>query len=810
MRTLLDDLRLTLRQLRRSPGFLLTAVLTLTLAITANVVVAGIASGLLFHPLPVPEPQQLVQIQNPGFMGISFSYPNYRDLRDRSMGTFSVVALSRLTRLSLGVDGAAQPVWGYGVSGNFFGMLGLQPQMGRLFTPADDVSLNGSGTIVLSNTCWRLRFHADPAIVGRTVLVGTHPFTVIGVTPPGFHGTEQFFQPEVWFPFHDGGMVDGAGGLEHRSSANAFVFGRLRPGVSRAEADSDLLRISGQMAQEYPAEDKGTQWHTAPVGLIGESLGKPIHAFLSGVGVMSLLVLFAACANLGMLFSSRTLDRSRELGIRLAIGSSRGRILRQLAIESLLIALAGGMAASVLSAFVLHALSSWRPPTDLPVQMLVDADGRVYLVAVALAAATGLLFALLPARQIWRTDPNRTMRSAGNTNATSDQSLFRSGLLIVQITLCCLLVTGAVTAFRGLERTLILPLGFQPEGVTLAVADVALAGHHGPDRDAIQQRLLAAVQAIPGVTMAGYSNNQPLSLNNNTDDIYAPGTTAFDHVHVVANANIYSVSPTYFATVGTPLLAGRAFTASDTRESRAVAVINQVLAHKLFGKADPIGRSYPVGEGKQVQVVGLVGDGKYTALTEDPGAAVFRPILQRPDSTTVLLVRSGRPAAEMTVALRKTIASVDSTIPIFSVSAWPDALGIVTLPARAATAALGTMGLLAAMLALTGIFGVANYTVTRRMRELGIRMALGAPTRNVLRAALGRTLTLLAIGSAAGLLLGVAATRLLASVVYQAAASDPVVLLAVLATMAALGAASTLLPARRALQAEPAMLLRDQ
>ncbi len=809
MHTLLDDLRLTVRQLRRSPGFVLTAVLTLTLAIAANVVVAGVVNGLLLHHLPVPDPQQIVQIQNPG-MGIAFSYPNYRDLRDRSTATFSGVALERFTRLSIGVDGTATPVWGFTVSGNFFQTLNLQPQLGRFFTPADDVSKNGSRTVVLSNACWRNRYHADPAIIGKPILVGKSPFTVIGVTPVGFHGTEQFFQPDVWFPFHDGELVDGYNEFENRGSSGSWVFGRMRPGVTRAQADADLTRISHQMAEQFANDDKGTQWHTSTPGLIGEALGKPARAFLVGVTAMALLVLLAACANLGMLFSSRTLDRSRELGIRLAIGSSRARILRQLATESILIALAGGVAASALGTVILHALSRYSPPSDLPIQFLVDPDRRVYVAAALLAAFTGLLFALIPARQIWRTDPNKTMRAAGNTNSTADRSFVRSALLVVQIALCCLLVTGAVTAFRGLQHTFNMPLGFQPQGVTFASVDVLLAGYPEEERGAMQQRMFAAVQAIPGVTVAGYSNTLPLNVDTSTQSIYAPGTTVFDQTHVVTDAVIYGVSPTYFAAVGTPLLAGRAFSMADTKDTPSVAVINQTLAHMVFGTGDPIGRTIPTFNGKPITIVGLVPDGKYMSLTEDASAAIFRPLSQRPDSTSYFIVRSERPSAEMTVALRKAVASIDTAIPIFRATSWTDALTLMTFPARAATVALGTMGLLAAMLALTGIFGVASYTVTHRMRELGIRVALGAQTRNVLQAAIGRTILLLAIGSAAGLVLGVAAGRLLAAIVYHATAADPLVLLTVLLTMALLGAASTLLPARRALSAEPASLLRDQ
>ena len=809
MPTILDDLRFTLRQLRRSPGFLLTAVLTLTLAIAANVTVYGIANGLIFHRLPVPHPEEVVQVQNPGFSGIFFSYPNYRDLRDRTTQTFSSLALARFTRLSIGVQGEAQPVWGFVVSGNYFEMLGIHPQLGRWLTPADDVGVNGSAVIVLSDACWRQRFHADPTIVGKVVPVGKTPFTVLGVAPRGFHGTEQFYAPDVWLPFHDGPEVDGSAGFESRGSTNAWVFGRLRSGANRAQADADLRRVSQQMAREYPREDQGTDWHTAPVGLLGEALGRPVRGFIAGVSLLALLVLLAACANLGLLFSSRTADRARELGIRLAIGSSRQRILRQLALESVLIALLGGATASALTTLLLHGVSVWRPPSDLPLQLLVEADWTVYLASALFALATGLLFALLPARQIWRTDPNVTMRASGST-LSSDRSLLRSALLLVQIALCCLLVTASLVAFRGLQRTVHMPLGFEPRGVTLAIVDVKLGGYEYALQAATQQRLLDAVKAIPGVTIAAYSDNQPLSLNTNTDDVYAPGTTSFDHAHVRASPIVYRVSPDYFAATGTKLTAGRPFTAHDDAASPTVVIVNETLARRLFGTTDPVGKRFPSVDGKQSEVVGVVADGKYMSLSEEPTPALFRSMLQAPDSTAVLIARSRRSPEEMTVAMRKAVAGVDSAIPIFSVSSWPDALGIVAFPAQAATLALGVMGALAAMLALTGIFGVASYTVTRRMRELGIRVALGAQRTGVLRAALGRTMLLMAAGSGIGLLLGIASSRLLGNVVYHASASDPLVLGAVIVTMLTLGAAASAVPARRAMRIDPAELLREQ
>ena len=809
---LLDDLRFTLRQLRRSRGFLVITVITLTLAIAANAVVYGIANTLLLRPLPVQEPQQLVEVQNPGLLGVAFSYPNYLDVQQRTRQTFSSAALARLTRMSLNLHRDAEPVWGYMVSGNYFSTLGLVPQLGSFIQPSDDVSENGSAVIVLSDSCWRGRFHADPQIVGKSVLVGKIPFTVLGVAPRGFRGTERFILPEVWLPYHDGPEVDGAGGFDRRGSTNAEVYARLRPGVTRAEADADLRRVSAQMAQEYPKEDQGTAWHTAPVGLMGEALGTPVRAFIAGVASLALLVFLAACANLSVLFSSRTAERARELGIRLALGSTRRRILRQLMLESVLIAAVGGAIASLCARWLLHLVSGWQPSTGLPAQLFAEADWRVYALSATLSLLTGLFFGVLPARQVWRTDPNRTLRSAMATGA-ADRGWFRSGMLLAQIALCCLLVTASAVALRGLQQMENVPLGFDPRGVTLAIADVKLAGYSGEAAVVAQQHLLNAIQRIPGVTSAAYANDQPLSLNANTRDVYLPGATNFDHAHVAATPLDFYVSPGYFATTETRLVAGREFTQRDDTHAPTVAIVNQTLARRLFGTENAVGRHFPMGTGEApvlTEVVGVTEDGKYLSLSEEGTPALFVPMLQNHDSTAVLFVRSDRGSAEMAQAMRAAVASVDPSIPIFNATSWSDALSIVTFPARAATLALGVLGGLAAMLAVTGIFGVASYTVSRRMREFGIRTALGAGMFDVLRAALGKTMLLIASGSALGLLIGVASGKLMSAVVYHASAADPLVLLAALLMMVALGIAATLVPARRALSVTPAELLREQ
>jgi predicted permease len=816
MQTLVADLRYSLRQLRRSPGFTLTAILTLTTAIAANVVAFGVVDALLLHPLAAREPGRLVEVQKRHEGGgLNLSYPTYRDLRDRNR-SFSALAAARITRVGFGVNGNTEPVWGYEVSGNYFAMLGVKPVLGRFIAEPDDAKVNGSPVVVLSYANWQVRFNSDPGIVGKTVLVSKHPYTVIGVTPKNFTGTERFVWPDIWLPYQDSPEIEGFNWLEARGNNGTWVVGRLKDGVTPTEATADLQRIAGQLAKEYPDDNAGLALRVTKPGMLGDVLGGPIREFLAGVMAMAALVLLAACANLGSLFSSQMTDRAKELGIRLAIGSSRGRILRQLLTESVLVALAGGVAASLFSAALLNGLARWRPNfEELPVQFLVQPDWTVFGFSALLALVTGILFGMIPARQVWLADPNQTLKSAGSTAAAGDRSRMQSALITVQIALCCLLVTASFVALRGLQRTFDAPLGFDPQGVMLATMDVHLAGYAPARQAAVQQRLLASVSAIPGVTAAAYSDTTPLSVDNSSNTIYAPGTTDFSVANARFDAVDYCVSPGYFAATGTRLLAGRDFTVHDDASKPAVAIVNWTFAKRLFGVAraeDAVGRRYPTGMGSETEVIGVVADGKYEALTEDAKPALFWPILQSPRAGTVLIVKfakSQQDTAEIAGAMRRAIAQVDGGMPVFTIASWTDALGLVTFPARAATIALGVLGALAIMLAVTGIFGLASYTVSRQMRELGIRVALGAQGWQVLRAALGRTAVLLSMGSVFGLLLGFVTTRLLAGIVYQATASDPVVVVAGVLTMALLGAISSALPARRALRVDPMALLRE-
>jgi len=814
MTNLLQDVQYAIRRLRKSPGFLFVAVLSLTMAIAANVVVFGVLNALVLHPLPVPDPGRVFQIEDGSTKNFStFSYPNYRDIRDRNT-TFSGMATYRFARIGLELEGkgeAAKPAWAYLATGNYFDALGVQPLLGRFFHASDEVKVNGSPYVVLSYACWKGRFSGDMGIAGKTIHMNKHPYTVLGVAPQEFHGTERVVWPEMWVPMMNGPELNGWNPLEERGDSNLWIIGRLKPGVSPEQADADLNRVAAQLAKEYPNIDRNLTLHVTQPGYLGDAMGGPTKAFLYGVMLLAGLVLLAASANLGGLFAAHTADRAREFGIRLAVGSSRIRILRELMTESVLVAALSGAVAAFLSRGLLQAITHLKHTVDLPVEFLVTPGPTVYAVAVLLSLFTGLLFGVIPAQQIWKTDPNQTLKASGASNYASRRFTLRDILLAVQIALCCLLVTAAFVSLRGLQRTFKTPMGIDPGQVTVATLDLHLAGYAGDDQlHAVQEKLLHALKQIQGVTAASYSNTTPLSIDQNRKGIFAPGATEFTAATRKFGANYYEISPDYFLAAGTRLLAGRAFTEHDDDHAPKVAIVNQTFAKKLFGTENAVGLHYPYDPGIQIEVVGVVADGKYATLTEDPTPAVYLPMQQNYDSDLALLVRSSRSSAEMIPAIRQAIASVDKGLPVFSLQSWTDALGMVTFPARAATIALGVLGALAMMLAITGIFGLASYTVSRRMRELGIRVALGAQNQQVLRAALGRTVLLLGIGSIAGLLLGAAASRVLASIVYQASASDPLVLLAVTLTMLLIGLISAVLPARRAVSVEPAMLLRDE
>ena len=806
------DIRIALRQLRKSPGFAVTAVLTLALAIGANAIVFSVLNAIVLKPLNVPHSESLFMVQRAFDRGVtpSQSYPDYRDMMERN-GSFESL-VSDCIQGPVGMEtGKGNPavVWPYLISGNYFDSLGIQPYLGRFIHASEENGKNSVPNIVLSYDFWRTHFNSDRGVVGRTVGINKHPFTIVGVAPAGFRGTELFFAPDMWLPMVDLPQVGGWDPIEARGSHFTWVMGHLKPGVTPESATADLNRIAGGLAKAYPKEDEGLKFTLARPGLVGDTLGKPARAFMAGVMGLAGLILLAACANLGSLFAARTADRAREIAVRMALGSRRKLILRQLFTEALLVSSAGGVCGIAGAVLLLRVLSAWRPVPGIPINVPVNPDARTYILALVLALVSGLLFGLVPVRQVLRSDPWQVIR-AGSTGMALRRFGMRDVLLALQIAICAVLVTASLVAVRGLARSVGGNYGVQPQGVTLARSDLHMGGFDGDARAQMQRKMLDAAAAIPGVTAVGYADRLPLSIGGNDSSVFADTTTDFRPANSVADAQQFDVSPDYFRAAGTVMLAGQSFTLNEDSKTPLVAVVNREFARKVFGGVEKaVGGHFKTWGGKRVEVVGVVENGKYQTLTEDQQPAMFFSFLQQVSGETWILVRSEREPQEMAGALQRSLRSLDASLPI-EITTWTSELDSALFAARVATVALGVLGMLGAMLAITGIFGMASYVVSKRLRELGIRVALGADQGKVLGAALGRAFRLLAVGSAAGLILGLLATRVLALIVYQATPKDPLVLGGVVLTMMVVGLVASWIPARHALAVDPMILLREQ
>ena len=803
-----NNLRIAFRKLRKSPGFTLTAIVTLALGIGANAVVFSVLNAVVIRPVNLPNARSLYEVQR--FKYPSHSYPDYVDMRDRNHTFESMVMTQIMGPVGVDMGGSPSTAWPYLASGNYFDALEIQPYLGRFYHATDEQGAGSAPYVVLSYAYWHGHFHGDASLVGRTVQINKHQLTIIGVAPPDFRGTELFFAPAMWIPMVEQPTIEGYDVLKQRGNHNGFVVGKLKPGVTPAQATADLDALGAWLSKTYPSEDDGVKFTLARPGLVGDMLGGPARAFMAGLMLLAGLILLAACANLGSLFAARAADQSKETAMRLALGSRRGMILRQMLTEAVLVSLAGGALGLGGGVAVLRLLSTWQPIPDTPINVPVNPDFLTYFVALALALASGLLFGMVPARQVLRSDPWQVIRTGATSVGGLRRFTLRDILLAFQIAICAVLVTSSLVAVRGLARSMHSNFGFVPQNVMLAGTELHMSGYTDDRVQQMQRRMLDAAASIPGATAVGYVDHLPLGIEGGDSFVYSDATTDFRPTNFAADAMDYHISPGYIEAAETRLLAGRDLSMQDDAKAPKVALVNRQFAVKVFGSVNKaIGGHFKFWGGQRAEVVGVVENGKYRTLTEDQQPAMFFSFLQQPSSNTWLLVRSNRDPHEISAALEKALHGLDASMPIV-VRPWSQTMDSALFAARVATVALGVLGLLGAMLALTGIFGMASYTVSKRLRELGIRMALGARREQVLRTALGRAFVLLSVGSLAGLILGLLATKILSFIVYQATPNDPVVLAGVILSMLVIGLMAAWIPAQRALGVNPVILMREE
>ena len=809
--TLIQDLRYSVRVLRKSPGFALVAITTLALAIGANAVVFGLLNGLILRPLNLPHEESLYGIERSDEDNPVESYPDYIDLRDRNR-SFESLAAYKIIEAGFDTGDNATRAFGYEVSGNYFDALGIQPWRGRFFHASDEHGANSAPYVVLSRSCWHARFQDDGAMVGRVVQLNKHPFTVIGIAPAGFHGTLLFANPDFFVPMVNEEQVEGRNVLNERGTGWIYLaLGHLKQGITPARAVEDLNSIGSWLQTSYPKEHGKFRYSLSRPSLYGDYLGRRVEMFLTGLLALAGLILLAACANLGNLFAARAADRSRDIALRLALGAKRTRILRTLFTEAALISLAGGAVGLWGSVALLRMLSAWQPVPRYPISMPVAPDANVYVMAFILALVSGILFGMVPVRQVLRTDPYQIVKSGSNAGA-GRRPTARDLLLVVQIAICAVLVTSSFVALRGLLRSMQSNFGFDPRNATIVNSDLSMAGYSGDRVPEMQKRMIEAMRAIPGVESVGSADWLPL-ISGAYDqwDVFTDQSADLTPSNAAAAAFAFRVSPGYFQAAGTSLLAGRGFSWRDDKTGPRVAIVNRELAVRLFGSPDrALGHSYKTSDGTRWRVVGIAESGRYKGVTDDSALALFLPILQSPTPATNLVIRSSGDPRQVAGAIKARLRNLDRGLPVY-IETWGRQLNdFAFFPSHVAVVSLGVLGIMGAMLSVTGIFGMAAYSVSRRLKELGIRMAIGAHRSEVLKAALGRAVRLLALGSAAGLILGILASRVLAHIVYQASPRDPLVLGGVVLAMAVIGLVATWIPAQRALSLDPLTLLREE
>lgn len=806
---MLTEIRVAFRRLAARPGFSVVAILTLALGIGANTAVFSLVNRLFLRPLPVARPSELVTLneQLSKQMMPAFSYPDYKDIRDRA-NVFSGLAAYRFVSVALSGDRGNSRLWGYLVTGNYFETLGVQPLLGRFLTPADDVNLGGHPVAVLSYDCWRKNFGADPSLPGTTVRINGLKFTVLGVAPPSFSGTELFFSPQIYVPMTMAQQIEpGSTWIKSRDSQNLFLIGRVKPGIPRPEIDAKLNAIAAELGREYPKIDEGMKIGLTPPGLAGAFLRGPVLGFTGALLAVTALVLLIACTNLTGLLLARASDRRKEIGICLALGAGRGRLIRQMLTESLILAFFGGAGGVVLAAWITDGVAAWRPPIAIPLDFRSGIDWNVLVFTAAVVTVSSVLFGLAPALQATRGDLLPALKNAGGQ---FHKWAVRDAVVALQVALSVVLLAGSVLVLRSLQNAMSVNLGFDPQGVAIVRFDLGLQGYDKARVRDFQRRVLEKVRQLPAIESAAACDRLPLSMEFSKTGILVDGKPE-PKPSDLPIAFSYDASPGFFRTMRTRLLAGRDFEPGDTPESPLVAIVNQAFVDQILHGEAPLGKKIHFRDGgKSRTIVGVVETGKQYTLGEKPEPAFWESIGQDYSADTTLIARSSLPAEQTSQLLRDVVLRMDPEIALSLNTTFVDYMSLPLFPARVAAGALGAFGLLALLLAALGIYGLMAYAIARRTREFGIRIALGASGRDLMGNALVRAGVLLGAGVVGGLMVETATGALFSAILYNVSPRDPLTLAVAAMLILGVGFVASLIPARRALRIDPAQALREE
>jgi len=821
------DVRYAFRTLGRSPAFTAVVVLTLALGIGANTAIFSLTDQLLLRLLPVRDPQQLVVFENPGpFQGRTennntFSYPMYRDFRDGTPVISGLLA-SFPVNATLTVNGGAERVNAELVSGNYFDVLGVHPAVGRSIAPDDDRTPGGGAVVMLSNGYWMRRFAGDRSVLGTIVGINGHPMTIVGIAPPGFYGIVLGTSPDVFVPMMmKAQMTPTWDDLENRRSRWLTMMARLKPGVTVTEAEAamnvlyrqinereiaEIQNPSKQFKERFLAKHLFVRQGARGRSDLRQRFSTPILVLMGMVG----LVLLIACANVANLLIARSAARQKDVAIRLALGASRGTIVRQRLIESAVLALAGAAIGIPLAWWACGLLVSALPGTSAAQTLTTTPDARVVLFALGISVLTILLFGLVPALQSTHPVLTTTLKDeSGSVVGGTGHGRFRKALVIVQVGLSVLLLAGAALFARSLYNLKNLNPGFDPEHLLAFSIDPTLSGYSREQCVTLFTEIQQRIAALPMVSGVSPSVIELMSDNDWSSTIVVEGYKAKESEDM--NPSVNAVGPGYFATIGQRLIAGREFTERDVRGAPKVAVINETMAKYYFGTESPLGRhiGYRRVNVPDMEIVGVVQDSKTTTMRQTIPRFVYTPYMQEDELNEITFYTRARgDAADAAAAVRSAAQQVDPHLPIFNMKTMASQLDESLFVERMVAALSVAFGALATLLAAIGLYGVMSYSVARRTREIGIRMALGAERQSVLRLVLGEVAMLILVGVAIGVPIALALGRLVQSQLFEMSATDPIALSAATILLSLVALVAGYLPARRATRVDPILALR--
>src|ERR1700678_654519 len=817
METLLQDIRYGLRMLMRNPGFMIVAVITLALGIGANTAIFSVVNGLLLRPLPVQDPAQITVLgfqQQKGNVLAQFSQPAYRDIRGQSSAVFSDVFAYQTGLDGLSVDGKADRILTNYVSGNFFTALGIKPQAGRFILPAEGETAGADPGMVITYSYWKTRFGGDPGIVGRQVSIDGHPITVIGIAPKGFVGVASFIAAQGFLPL---GMLEITGVpadfANDRQIRNLNVLGRLRSAVTLQQAQASLSVIGQRLSQEYPQAEKDLNLQVFPE-LRSRPQPDPNNTLLI-IGALFLglaaLVLLLACVNVANLLLVRASARSREMAIRSALGAARSRLIRQLLVESILLALLGGLAGLMLGYWGGAALASIDVQTDLPINFGFGFDWRVFGYATFAALLTGVIVGIMPALRASRGNLSAILHEGGR-GVVGGKNRLRSTLVAAQIAGSFVILIIAGLFARSLGKAQQVSLGFDPDHVVNFVMDPLEIGYNQAQTHDFYQNLLARLRSLPGVVSASTASGAPMSYYNNFDSVEVEGYQPPPGQN--SPAALYNlISKDYLRTMQIPLLRGREFTGADDENSQYVAMVSETMVKQFWPNTDPIGRHFQMmSDAKRTMtVVGVVKDIRYQGATGPFRPVFYAPFVQHQtgNSLQILQVRAAAAPSPMIPGIERDIQTLAPELPVFDAKTMRQALytlnGLLVFQLGAALAAL--LGVLGLILAIVGVYGVVSYAVSQKSHEIGVRMALGAQPADILKMIFRDGFLIVAVGMVIGLALALAAGRVVGSFVIVSA-KDPLTYIVVTNVLLIVALATCFIPARRATRVDPLVALR--